>query len=163
YVSSSPNQIARIDRSTLALVDTVQSGSAPDGVDYDPDDRIVGVSDQGDGALSLLADDGDGAHTEIPLGTETGNVRYDAGRGWFWIAVEQPGTDQLVAVDPKTGKTKASLDLPGCDGAHGLRFHPDGQSAFVACEGNDVLVRVEIDGGATSTGPTTLGPDVLSI
>jgi sugar lactone lactonase YvrE len=164
YVTSSPDQVARIDRKTLAFVDWVTTGSSPDGIDYDPDHRIVGVSDQGDGALSLLPDDGTGTRTQVELGSGTGNVRYDAARGWFWIAVEHgDDPDQLVAVDPVSGAVEKEIDLDKCSGAHGLRLHPDGQTAFVACESNATLVRVDLDSGSQDHGSTTSGPDVLSI
>jgi hypothetical protein len=48
---------------------------------------------------------GSGARTQVPLGTETGNVVYDLARGWFWITVVKASPpDQLVAVDPTTAK-----------------------------------------------------------
>jgi DNA-binding beta-propeller fold protein YncE len=162
YVTSSPDQVARIDRSSLELVDKVTTGRSPDGIDYDPDDRVVGVSDQGDGAISLIADDGAGARTQVELGDATGNVRYDASRGWFWIAVERD-PDALVAVDPLTGEVKKEIELDGCSAAHGVRLHPDGQTAYVACEDNATLVRVDLDSGKQSTGATTRVPDVLAI
>jgi DNA-binding beta-propeller fold protein YncE len=164
YVTSSPNQVARIDRTTLALVDKVTTGRSPDGIDYDPDHAVVGVSDQGDGAISFLAQDGDGEHTQVQLGDTTGNVRYDAERGWFWITVEHGSDpDQLVAVDPVTGDIKKQIDVDHCDGAHGLRLHPDGTTAYIACEGNATLVRVNLDDGSQDSGATTPGPDVLAI
>jgi hypothetical protein len=45
-----------------------------------------------------------------------------------------------------------------------LRLHPDGQSALVACEDNDTLARVDLEGAHTiSTAATGKDPDVLSI
>jgi YVTN family beta-propeller protein len=165
FVTSSPNQVVVIDAGGLKEVRRVTTGNAPDGIGWDPADKIVGVSDQGDGALSLIADSGNGARTSIPLGVETGNVVYDASRGRFWITVVKaspPG--ELVAVDPMAAKVTSTIPLPGCDGAHGLRLHPDGQSAFVACEGNDVLVRADLVGAqVTGTAATGSGPDVMSI
>jgi DNA-binding beta-propeller fold protein YncE len=163
-VTSSPDQLVEIDRASLDEVRRVSTGRSPDGVGWDGDDGIVGVSDQGDGALSLIADDGAGDRTQIALGDATGNVVYDASRGWFWITAEESsGPDRLVAVDPVSSEIAASLDLPGCSGAHGLRLHPDGASAFIACEGNSTLARVDLASGDVSTGTTGSGPDVLSI
>src|SRR5262249_10840419 len=121
--------------------------------------------DQGDGALSIIADSGSGTRTQVKLGNETGNVVYDTARGWFWITVVEPSPpDKLVAVDPTTAKQTTAIDLPGCQGAHGLRLHPDGQSALIACEDNDALARVDLGGAhAVTTGKTGAGPDVLSI
>ncbi len=165
FVTSTPGHLVIIDATTLAEISRVTTGTSPDGDAFDPDDRIVGVSDQGDGALSLIANAGTGTRTAVPLGTETGNVVYDASRKQFWITVVAANPpDQLVEVDPKTAKVTASIPLPGCSGAHGLRLHPDGQSAFIACESNDKLARVDLGGShAIEIGDTGSGPDVLSI
>jgi DNA-binding beta-propeller fold protein YncE len=165
FVTSSPNQVVIIDEVKLSEVKRVTTGSAPDGIGWDPVDKVVGVSDQGDGAIDLIADSGNGARVQIKLGNETGNVVFDATRGWFWITVNTRGPpDQLIAVDPKTQKVVTSIGVPGCDGAHGLRIHPDGKSALIACEGNNKVARVELDGAHTvATAPSGPGPDVLSI
>jgi DNA-binding beta-propeller fold protein YncE len=159
------SRLVLIDEVSLTETSRVPTGTAPDGVGWDPIDKVVGVSDQGDGALSLIANAGSGTHTKVPLGDETGNVVFDTTRGWFWITVNGPTTpDRLVAVDPKTAQIAATIGLPGCNGAHGLRLHPDAKSAFIACEGNDLLARVDLDGAhAVTTAPSGAGPDVLSI
>ena len=165
FVTSKPNQLVLIDSKSLSEIKRVKTGSSPDGVAWDATHKIVGVSDQGDGALSMIADSGSGARKQVVLGTETGNVVYDAPRGWFWITVVTAGPpDKLVAVDPLTAKVATSIGLPGCKGAHGLRIHPDGRSALIACEGNDTLARVDLDGAhAVVTASTGGGPDVLAI
>ncbi|HEY6035815.1 MAG TPA: hypothetical protein VIV58_16185 [Kofleriaceae bacterium] len=165
FVTSSPSHLVLIDNSTLSEVARVSTGAAPDGDAWDPDDRIVGVSDQGDGALSLIANAGMGARTQVKLGVETGNVAYDATRMQFWITVVQSSPpDQLVEVDPRTAMVTATLPIPGCSGAHGLRLHPDGQSAFIACETNSQLARVDLTGAtAPALAATGADPDVLSL
>jgi DNA-binding beta-propeller fold protein YncE len=165
FVTSSPNQVVIIDNTALIEVGRVTTGTAPDGIGWDPTDKIVGVSDQGDGAISLIPNSGNGTRTAIPLGAETGNVVFDAPRGRFWITVvSSTPPDQLVAVDPVAAKVVTTIGLPGCDGAHGLRIHPDGKSALIACENNDRVARVELLGANTvSTAATGSGPDVLSI
>src|SRR5262249_22735907 len=141
------------------------TGNAPDGVSWDPQHKMVGVSDQRDGAVSLIADAGSGKRVQVPLGAETGNVVFDAGRGWFWVTVvTRNPPDELVAIDPTTAKVTPRIGLPGCRGAHGLRLHPNGKSAFIACEDNAVLTRVDLEGAhAVVTAKTGNGPDVLSI
>jgi hypothetical protein len=165
FVTSLPDQLVIIDNDTLAEVSRVPTGKSPDGVAWDPTHRVVGVSDQGDGAISLIADAGSGRRTQLLLGSETGNVVFDPERGIFWITViaDSP-PNQLVGVDPSAARVTANIPLPGCQGAHGLRIHPDGKSAFVACEDNDQLSRVDLDGDhAVALGPTGAGPDVMSI
>jgi len=165
FVTSSPNQLVEIDNTTLAVVRRVTTGRAPDGVGWDPVDQIVGVSDQADGAISLIAGAGSGTRTDVALGQATGNVVYDASRSVFWITVvAASGPDQLVAIDPVGAKVTASIAVPGCNGAHGLRIHPDAQSALSACEDNDKRARVDLGGAnAVSIADTGSGPDVLSL
>lgn len=165
FATSSPSQLVLIDNNALTEIRRVGTGNGPDGVAWDPTHKVVGVSDQRDGALSLIPSSGSGTRTAVPLGTETGNVVFDSARGWFWITVvKATPPDQLVAVDPTAAKVMTSIGLPGCSGAHGLRLHPDGQSAFIACESNNVLARVDVSGGhPVVTAPTGNGPDVLSI
>jgi DNA-binding beta-propeller fold protein YncE len=165
FVTSTPSHLVLIDNSTLNEVARVSTGAAPDGVAWDPDDQIVGVSDQGDGALSLIANAGMGARTAVEVGVETGNVVYDASRSQFWItAVQATPPDQLVEVDPKTATVTTRIGLAGCSGAHGLRLHPDGQSAFIACESNSQLARVDLSGSSSpAIAASGSGPDVLAI
>jgi hypothetical protein len=165
FVTSSPDKLVLIDNQSLAEIARVTTGNAPDGVGWDPVHQTVGVSDQADGAVSLIAGAGSGKRTQIKLGVETGNVVFDATRGVFWASVVTASPpDQLVSIDPVAAKVTAQIDLPGCDGAHGLRLHPDGASAFVACENNDVLARVDLGGAhGVVTAKTGSGPDVLSV
>ncbi|MGH7280535.1 MAG: YncE family protein [Polyangiaceae bacterium] len=165
FVTSSPAQLVIIDSRTLAEIARVPTGNAPDGVGYDPTDQIVGVSDQGDGAVSLIASGGSGKRTQVRLGSETGNVVFDGARHVFWAAVAMSAPpDQLVSIDPVAATVTTRIGLPGCSGAHGVRIDPDGHTAFVACENNDMLARVDLDGAhSIATAPTGSGPDVLSI
>lgn len=165
FVTSAPDRLVIVDAGSLAELGRVATGQGPDGVAWDPIDRIVGVSDQRDGALSLIADAGDGARTQVPLGDETGNVIYDRARGLFWITVVPASPpDLLIAIDPRTRREAARIALPGCAGAHGLRLHPDGASALVACEDGARLARVELDGDhAIALAVTGADPDVLAI
>lgn len=165
FVTSSPNKLVLIDNRAMTESARVQTGNGPDGVGWDPRDKVVGVSDQDDGALSLIADAGRGGRTQVKLGVETGNAIFDDTRGWFWItAVSAKPPDRLVAVDPVAAEVKKTIALPGCRGAHGLRLHPDAHSAFVGCESNNVLARVDLSSGVvTGTSPTGKTPDVLSV
>lgn len=165
FVTSSPSTLVIIDAVALTELARVTTGNAPDGVGWDPKDQIVGVSDQGDGAISLIGGAGSDARTQVRLGQETGNVVYDAARGQFWITVVNASPpDQLVEVEPVAATVTTRIDLPGCEGAHGLRLHPDGQSALIACENNSVMARVDLGGAhAVVTAAVGAGPDVLAI
>lgn len=163
--AAATDELVRIDATTLAEVGRSATGSRPDGVGWDPVHRVAGVSDQRDGAISLIAGSGAGARRQIRLGVETGNVVHDPVRGLFWITVVRGSPpDQLVSIDPVSGAILERIGLPGCQGAHGLCLHPDGASALVACEGNDRLARVSLAAPhAVVTAPVGAGPDVLAV
>jgi DNA-binding beta-propeller fold protein YncE len=166
FVTSSPDKLVILDATSFKVIAHVTTGSAPDGDGWDAKDRVVAVSDQGDGAVSLIAKSGSGARRQVSLGTETGNVVFDAKRGVFWVTVVKASPpNQLVSIDPLTAKVKGSIPLPGCSGAHGLCIHPDGGSAFVACESNSKVVRVALVGTshAVDIAPSGADPDVLAI
>jgi len=166
FVTSSPNKLVIIDNTSLEEVARVETGSGPDAVAWDPVHQIVAVSDQGDGAVSLISESGSGARKQVALGTETGNVVFDATRAVFWVTVVTAShPDQLMAVDPVANKTSTKIALSGCSGAHGLRVHPDGKSAFIACEDSAKVLRVDLADGrhALESAATGVGPDVLAI
>jgi DNA-binding beta-propeller fold protein YncE len=165
FVTSMPNQLVIIDNSSLAEIARVNAGQAPDGVGWDPAHRIVAVSDQGDGAISLIEGSGSGPRKQVGLGDETGNVVFDASRGVFWITVIKKALpDQLVAVDAVGARVTTSIALPNCTGAHGLRIHPDHDSALIACEGNAKVLRVELaNSHAIDSAASGKNPDVLAI
>lgn len=166
FVTSSPDKLVLLDNTSFNVLARVTTGSAPDGDGWDAKDRIAGVSDQGDGAVSLIANPGSGARKQVKLGSETGNVVYDARRGLFWVTVVKSAPpDQLVSIDPVKAKVTGSIPLPGCSGAHGLCIHPDGRSALVACESNSKLVRVDLVGSAhdLEIAPSGADPDVVAI
>jgi DNA-binding beta-propeller fold protein YncE len=159
FATAMNDQLVIVDATSLTELQRVATGSAPDGVAWDPVHAIVATSDQHAGALSLFTGAGAGARTAVPLGTETGNVVFDPSREVFWVTVPP----RLVSVDPRSGAVRKRLELPGCEGAHGLRLHPDGKSAFVACEDGDLLVRVELEHGELQSAAVGHGPDVLAI
>lgn len=164
FVTSSPNQLVIIDSVALTVLGSATTGNGPDGVGWDPAHSVVGVSDQGDGAVSLIDGAGNGLRKQVLLGVETGNVVYDAARGLFWVTVVNAAPpDQLVPIDPVAASAGTRIDLPGCSGAHGLRIHPDGKSALVACEANSILARVTLATGAMVTANVGNTPDVLAI
>lgn len=166
FITSSPDRLVILDNTSFKVIARVSTGHAPDGDGWDPEDRIVAVSDQRDGAVSLISKAGSGRRRQVRVGLETGNVVFDAKRGVFWVTVVKPTPpDQLVSIDPVAAKATGSIPLPGCSGAHGLRIHPDGRSAFVACESNSKVIRVDLIGAthALDIAPSGAEPDVPAI
>ncbi len=161
--AAASDELVIIDATTFAEINRVPTGAGPDGLAFDPVHNVVAVSAQQAGTVSLIADAGDGDRVDVVVGKDTGNVVFDAGRGSFFVTVTDP--DELVEVDPVRHEILARIAVAGCLGAHGLRIHPDGSSALVACEGNATIARVDLDNSAhdVATARSGSGPDVLAI
>jgi hypothetical protein len=165
FVTSAPGKLVVIDSESLTELGRFGTGRSPDGVSWDPVHQIVGVSDQGDGAVSLIGGAGSGARRQVILGVETGNIVFDPSRGLFWVTVVTAAPpDLLVAIDPVKAIVTTQVPVPGCAGAHGLRIHPDGKSALIGCEGNAKVARAALDGTLRiDVAPSGRGPDVMAI
>jgi DNA-binding beta-propeller fold protein YncE len=50
----------------------------------------------------------------------------------------------LAEIDPATDKVVARINLPGAKGNHGLYIDAPARLAFVACEGNDKLLVLDL-------------------
>jgi DNA-binding beta-propeller fold protein YncE len=71
--------------------------------------------------------------------------------------------NQLVEIDPATDQIDARYDVPGAKGNHGLLIDPEHRLAFIACEGNDMLVVFDMRTmRAVSSFPVGDDPDVLA-
>src|SRR5262245_27554834 len=84
----------------------------------------------------------------IALGGEAGNTQYDLISHHIFVDVQTLG--QLVVIDPATNRIIARYTLPNCDHDHSLLIDASSRLAFVACDGNSVLLTVDL-GSMTAT------------
>lgn len=151
-------QVVTIDENTGAVLARVSAGLFPDGLVYVPSTHQVWVSDE-DGGAEIVIDVLTGRTVAtVPLGGQAGNVRYDAADNRVLVDVQT--RDQLVVINPRTRAIDRRVRIPGCDHDHGLAI--DASRAFVACDGNAVIVVLSLPGlvplGQFRVGK---GPDVL--
>jgi len=151
-----------IDTDTLQVIARAHTGGTPDGFSYDAADHRVFVSDEtGDDLTVLDATTGLGAGT-VSLGGEAGNNSYDPTSGH--ILVLDQSHNELDVINPVTLAVIARHHLGNCDHSHGLTLDPRGQRAFVACDGNDQLLTVDLESFLeTDHTATGAGPDVISL
>ena len=151
-----------IDTNTLQVIARTHTGGTPDGFSYDAADHRVFVSDEtGDDLTVLDAATGLGIGT-VKLGGEVGNNSYDPARGRI-LALDQ-SNNQLDVINPKTLAVVALHHLDNCQHSHGLTLDAPGQRAFVACDGNDQLLTVDLENFLeTDHTATGAGPDVISL
>jgi DNA-binding beta-propeller fold protein YncE len=136
------SELVVIDETSLGIVARVPVGRYPDGLAYAPAAGKIYVSDKEGKTESVVDARTNRRIATIALGGTVGNSQYDPTSGHIFINSE--GTSELVEVDPATDKIVARTRLPGAEGNHGLLIEPTLQLAFIACEGNDKLLVLDL-------------------
>ncbi len=98
----------------------------------------------------------------ISLGGEAGNTQYDPISRRIFVDVQT--RNQLLAIDPATNQIVAHYALPGCEHDHSLLLDEAARLAFVACDGNNVLLVIDMAHNMQILEAATVGetPDVLA-
>ncbi len=160
-LSSGNGEVAVRDTRTLKELARLPGGVFPDGIAHDPKVHRVFVSDELGGALTVIDADADRFVSRIDTGGEVGNVRYDPATDIIYVPVQSH--DELIALDPNRGAVVARYALTGCDHPHGFIVAPKGGSGYVACDGNDQLLTVDLaTGHVLDRQPVAHDPDVLA-
>lgn len=160
-LTRTPGHLAVVDTRTLKTRALVSTGIHPDGLDYDPGDRRLFVSDEWGQTVSVIDTRTNRTDGIIPLGGEVGNTRYDPISKRIFSTVQ---TKNLLAeIDPGTLRLVHRYSLPGGEHPHGLWIDGPRHLAFIACEQNAVLLVFDLEThkvtGRFSTGKS---PDVLT-
>lgn len=136
------NQLVAIDESTLKVIARAPAGVYPDGIAYAPSVNKLFVSDE-TGATDTVIDAATNQRiATIPLDGEVGNTQYDLVSKHIFANVQT--RNELVEIDPVSNKLIARHPLSGAQGNHGLLIDPADRLAFIACEGNDKLLVLDM-------------------
>lgn len=155
------NEIVAIDEVTLKVTARMPGGTYPDGMAYAPDLHKLYVSDETGATETVIDIRSNTRIATIPLGGEAGNTQYDPVSRHIFVNVQS--RRQLVDIDPATDQIVARIDLPGARGNHGLLIDPGQRLAFIACEGNNKLLVVDMRTmRVTSSFDVGPDPDVLA-
>ncbi|HJP98798.1 MAG TPA: YncE family protein [Rhodanobacteraceae bacterium] len=136
------DQVVAIDAKTFKITARMPGGDYPDGMAYAPDVHRLYVSDEHGGTDTVIAVAGNQRIATIPLGGEVGNTQYDPVSRHIFANVQT--RNQLVEIDPVADKVIRRTDLPGAKGNHGLYIDAPARLAFVACEGNDKVLVLDL-------------------
>jgi DNA-binding beta-propeller fold protein YncE len=155
------NRMVILDEDTGAQLGSGPTGAYPDGLAYDPARHEVWTTNEAGGNETVLNGDTASVRATVPLGKEVGNVAYDPATRAMLIDVQ---SDNLLAVvDPETLSVTRRVSLPGCDHDHGLTIDSVHRLGFVTCDGNDVLLTVDLTSWQVLDHvPVGHGPDVLA-
>jgi DNA-binding beta-propeller fold protein YncE len=160
-LSSGNGAIAVRDTRTLKELARVPGGVFPDGITYDPKDHRIFVSDELGGAITAIDANDDKFIRRIDTGGEVGNVRYDPATDRIYVPIQSH--NELIVLDPNRGAVVARYPLAGCEHPHGFIVAPRGGPGYVACDGNDQLLTVDLASGRVlNKQPVAHDPDVLA-
>jgi DNA-binding beta-propeller fold protein YncE len=161
-LSSGRGAIVIVDASTLHEISRLPGGVFPDGISYDPKDRRIFVSDELGSAVSVVDADGNRLIARIAPGGEVGNVRYDPITDKIYVPIQS--RNELAVIDPANLKLVVRRPLPGGEHPHGLAIATGQAIGYVACDGNDRLLTVDLAAGKVfDNQPVAHDPDVLAI
>jgi DNA-binding beta-propeller fold protein YncE len=153
-------ELYTIDSRSGKVTARAPAGSYPDGLVYDPVERRVFVSDE-NGGIEAVFNAAGHRIASVQLGGEAGNVQYDAGSGMILADVQT--LNQVAIINPATTDVVRRIPLPGCDHSHGLLVDAPRRLAFIACDGNALLLTLDLErmkiAGRAKVGD---GPDVLA-
>lgn len=156
------NQVKVIDEHTLQVIASIPAGDYPDGMAYDPLSHHLFVSDETGGTETVIDVRIEQRVATIALGGEAGNTQYDPISHHIFVDVQTLG--QLVVIDPATNRIITRYTLSTCDHDHSLLIDAPSRLAFVACDGNSVLLTVDLGSMAvTAVNPVGETPDVLAL
>lgn len=137
------DEVVAIDADTLKVIARMPGGAYPDGMAYAPPAHKLYVSDETGETETVIDTRSNRRVATIPLGGEVGNTQYDPVTGHIFVNVQS--RRQLVEIDPATDAIVARNDLPGAKGNHGLLIEASRRLAFIACEGNDKLLVLDLN------------------
>lgn len=162
YVSAAgAHAVVVLSDSTLAEVARVDEIRFPDGIAYARETDKVFVSDESGEADVVIDAKTHRKRATIALGGEAGNTLYDSVSHCVLVAVQTK--NELVAIDPVSEAIVARYPLPGSDHPHGFALDQQDRLAFISCEGNSVLLVVDLRTMRTlATHRVPNGPDVLA-
>jgi YVTN family beta-propeller protein len=136
------DELVVIDEARLTPLARVPVGRYPDGLAHAASAHKVYVSDKEGKTESVIDTRTNKRIATIALGSTVGNSQYDPVSGHIFINAE--GKGELLEVDPAADRIVARTVLPNADGNHGLLIEPKLRLAFVACEGHDKLLVVDL-------------------
>jgi YVTN family beta-propeller protein len=155
------HRVAVVDRSSLKTIAQVGEIKYPDGLAYAPSSNRVFVSDEHGNADVVIDAATDTVVSSIPLGGGAGNTVYDPVSDRILVAVHDK--NELVTIDPMRANITARTPLTFLDNPHGVALDVEDHLAFVAAEGNNKLIVVDLNSKQLGP-PFSVGrePDVLA-
>jgi DNA-binding beta-propeller fold protein YncE len=134
--------VVAIDANTFKIIARMPGGDYPGGMAYALGAHKLFVSDEHGGTETVIDTASNRRIATRPLGGEVGNTQYDPVARHIFANVQT--RSQLLEIDPVADQLIRRIDLPGAVGNHGLYLDAPARLAFIACEGNDQLLVLDL-------------------
>ncbi|MHB1606061.1 MAG: YncE family protein [Leptospirales bacterium] len=136
------NRIVFVDSRRDRIAGEAAAGVHPDGLTYDPRERLIFISDETGRSVTVVDPEKGKRVATIPMGGEVGNVRYDPVSRTVYAAVQT--RNEIVSINPVTFRVQRRIRVDtGCH-PHGLRIDQDGRMAYVACQFSAKLLLLDL-------------------
>ena len=153
--------IVVLDASSGKRLTTIPAGDV-DGLAYDPVTQRLFVSDEAGGRDTVIDTQTNRSIGAVELGGEAGNTQYDEGSKHIFVGVQT--RDELAEIDPASLQIVQRYRLPGCSSSHSVAIDAAARAAYVGCQHNMQLVRLDLRSGrVTGSGGVGVGVDVLAL
>jgi DNA-binding beta-propeller fold protein YncE len=155
------NALVVLDGSSGRRIATVPAGNV-DGLAYDPITQRIFVSDESGGRDTVIDARSNSKLGAITLGGEAGNTQYDPASRHIFVGVQS--RNELAEIDPAALKIVHRYPLPGCQWSHSVAIDAAARAAYVGCQRNVRLVRLDLRSGRVmGSGGVGVGVDVLAL
>ncbi|HJT25667.1 MAG TPA: YncE family protein [bacterium] len=155
------HEVDVVDTESLKTLARIPAGNFPDAIAYVPDRREIFVSDEMGGEEIVIDAVKNKRLAYIKMEGEVGNTCYDPESHRVFADVQT--RNELAVVNPETNKVLLRYSLQSGKHPHGLCLDPNSRLAFIACDGDEKLVVVDMD-HFNEIGVADVGqdPDVLT-
>ena len=137
------NTIGVIDLRQMRVVKKLPTEAKPDGSTYAPPFHKLYVSDERGRAEAVVDVLRDTIVTTLHFDSQTGTPQYDSVARQVYVNLQDD--DLVAAIDPATDFVTGRYPVEGCQGNHGMALDPEHRRAFLACQGNNVLVVLNLE------------------
>jgi YVTN family beta-propeller protein len=137
------NKIGVVDLATMQVIERIPTADKPDGIEYTAKFQKIYVSNERGRAESIIDVRTNKEIKAITFRSQTGMPRFDAVAGKLYVNLQELGT--IAVIDGQTDMLEAEIPVPGCRVNHGMALDAVHRRAFIGCEGNNVLVVLDLD------------------
>jgi YVTN family beta-propeller protein len=157
YISDgAANEVRVFDRSNRQSVASIQAGTNPDSILFEPTTRSLYAFNGRSKNATVINTKSNKAIATITL---PGKPEFSVTDGHGTVFVNIEDTNELVRIDAKSNTVTATWKLASCDSPSGLAFDIAHKRLFSVCDNKQMIVTNSDSGETVATPAIGNGPD----